>query len=308
MSLNSQGISCVRCRSYLFAEDDVVYCPVCGAPHHRECYNALGHCALEEFHGTENEYTRQAVLETAEKVEENNSAPKDNTIKCRMCGEEYDATLSKCPKCMTPDISKMRGLEGFDFLGGVPADADLGDGVTAEEAKKFVAANTHRYIPKFLNFKHKRRASWNSFPFLFPAGWMFSRKMYKNGTIAAIISIIANIMGFPAQKMLYDLGLMKNGRPIMDFELISQAVPEFNWIAVLLSFIGTSIIIGLWVISGLFGDYIYRNHAIKTIKKIKAESEDINEDYRKKGGANLLLFFLGTMITQYGAMLILLLL
>ena len=49
MSLNTEGVSCVRCHAYLFPEDDIVYCPVCGAPHHRECYNQLGHCALEEM-------------------------------------------------------------------------------------------------------------------------------------------------------------------------------------------------------------------------------------------------------------------
>ena len=60
MSLNTEGVTCVRCHAYLFPEDDVVYCPVCGAPHHRECYNELGHCALEEFHGTDKQYDRVA--------------------------------------------------------------------------------------------------------------------------------------------------------------------------------------------------------------------------------------------------------
>ena len=56
MSLKTEGVSCVRCHAYLFPEDDIVYCPVCGAPHHRECYEQLGHCALEEFHGTDRQY------------------------------------------------------------------------------------------------------------------------------------------------------------------------------------------------------------------------------------------------------------
>ena len=43
MSQNENKISCAVCNAYLFEEDDVVYCPVCGAPHHRECYNSIGH-------------------------------------------------------------------------------------------------------------------------------------------------------------------------------------------------------------------------------------------------------------------------
>ena len=70
MSLKIEGCSCARCKAYLFSEDDIVYCPVCGAPHHRECYNALGHCALEELHGTENEYSMEKELEALQKVQE----------------------------------------------------------------------------------------------------------------------------------------------------------------------------------------------------------------------------------------------
>jgi uncharacterized Zn finger protein (UPF0148 family) len=56
MTFENKEQNCALCHAYLFQEDDVVYCPVCGAPHHRECYNSIGKCALEEFHGTENQY------------------------------------------------------------------------------------------------------------------------------------------------------------------------------------------------------------------------------------------------------------
>lgn len=307
MSLNLKGISCVRCRSYLFAEDDVVYCPVCGAPHHRECYNALGHCALEEFHGTENEYSRKAEEEKVGESQVQIEVSKPSTVKCRMCGEEYDVTLNRCPKCNAPDLSKIRGFEGFDFLGGVPADTDLGEGVTAEEAKNFVASNTHRYIPKFLNFKNKKKVSWNWAGFLFPAGWLLSRKMYKNGIIAAILSITATIMSYPFVETMYDLGFITNGQIAPNAIELTNELPPNIWIIVLLSLLGSALMLGIRLVFGLFGDYFYRNYSIKTIKKIKTDSADINTDYRKKGGSNLLLFFLGVMLVQYGTQIILLL-
>ena len=66
---------CAFCKALLFDEDDVVHCPVCGAPHHRDCYNKLGHCALEDLHGTENEYDAQKEIEfrinEAEKIIKN---------------------------------------------------------------------------------------------------------------------------------------------------------------------------------------------------------------------------------------------
>ena len=44
------GIPCAACGRLFEEGDDIVVCPVCGAPHHRECYEKLGHCALEERH------------------------------------------------------------------------------------------------------------------------------------------------------------------------------------------------------------------------------------------------------------------
>ena len=37
-------------------KENANFCPVCGTPHHRECYEQLGHCAMEEFHGTDRQY------------------------------------------------------------------------------------------------------------------------------------------------------------------------------------------------------------------------------------------------------------
>ncbi|MGI6280431.1 MAG: RING finger protein, partial [Acutalibacteraceae bacterium] len=159
MSFNINGLSCVRCKTYLFPEDDVVYCPVCGAPHHRECYNALNHCALESLHGTPEEYSREKELEAIESANEIREEEKVQaaTTRCEICGEVYDSSLEHCPKCGAEEFTGFNNFIQFDMLGGVPADYDLGDGITANDAKNFVMANTHRYIQKFalLNKKHK---------------------------------------------------------------------------------------------------------------------------------------------------------
>ena len=41
---------CPVCGKPFSENDDIVICPDCGAPHHRECYRRLGHCALIENH------------------------------------------------------------------------------------------------------------------------------------------------------------------------------------------------------------------------------------------------------------------
>ena len=53
------------------------------------------------------------------------------------------------------------------------------------------------------------------------------------------------------------------------------------------------------IVSALFGDYLYKGYAISAIKKIRAESEDMDYDYRKMGGVNIFLFLIGVMAVQY---------
>ena len=278
MDLKSGELSCVRCKAYLFNEDDVVYCPICGAPHHRECYNALGHCALEELHGTEREYSREKIDEQKQQVEEKKQEPKKNSA----------------------FVNQMGAFADFDFLGGVPADYDLGDGVTADEAKNFVLANTHRYIPKFAVLNSKNRISWNWLAFLFPSGWMFSRKMYKSGIITALLTIAANCLSYPLSLKLYSLGFNTNGYLAENLSSITDMLPQIGLAVIFLALAGTFFDLGIRLVSALFGDYIYKKHTINSIKKINEESTDRIVDYRKKGGTNLLLFLLGTFIVQYG--------
>ena len=72
--INDKKKSCVVCHAYLFEEDDVVYCPECGAPHHRECYINLGRCGLAEAHGTENQYDKLKREEPEEEPQATSTA------------------------------------------------------------------------------------------------------------------------------------------------------------------------------------------------------------------------------------------
>ena len=302
MSLNTEGISCVRCHAYLFPEDDIVYCPVCGAPHHRECYNQLGHCALEEFHGTDRQYDKVKAREAEQNAAEmpNTGENAEGLITCQMCHEKYDFALNACPKCGAPNIAKAGGsFVNFDFLGGVPADYDIGDGITADEAKRFVAANTPRYIPKFAVLNAKNKLSWNWLAFLFPCGWMLSRKMYKNGIIAGLLTVISTLFYLPFVNAVNNLGFTANETQTQLMQNIYDHLPEMGTAVLAAVIVGFVLNIAVRLLSALFGDYLYKQYAISSIKTIRAESEDMDYDYRKKGGVNIFLFLIGTMAVQY---------
>lgn len=302
MSLNTEGVSCVRCHAYLFPEDDIVYCPVCGAPHHRECYNQLGHCALEEFHGTDRQYDKVKAREEEQAAAEmpNTGENAEGLITCQMCHEKYDFALNACPKCGAPNIAKAGGsFVNFDFLGGVPADYDIGDGITADEAKRFVAANTPRYIPKFAVLNAKNKLSWNWLAFLFPCGWMLSRKMYKNGVVAGLLTVISSLFYLPFMNAINNLGTTPGETQAQIMQSIYEHLPKMGAAVIAALLAGFVLNIAVRILSALFGDYLYRQYAISSIKTIRAESEDMDYDYRKKGGVNIFLFLLGTMAVQY---------
>jgi hypothetical protein len=324
MSLDVKGQKCVVCKAYLFSEDDIVYCPECGAPHHRECYNSIGHCGLQEFHGTDKEYDRNKV-ETQQSQQppvnnnynadtaynpyanntntpkysnnQNNGHQEGNTnygpysnyfVTCGVCGAKYNPEEHACPNCNTPNIAKSgHRFENFDFSGGVPDDTDLGGGVITQEAKQYVRVNTQRYMPKFLKFKEGGRASWNIFAFLVPSAWLMSRKMYVLGGIVAAVEIALFMLMFPFINALnaYDISQLEYQQL---FELIMENRVSIGNIAIITAMISSYAMVGIRVIFGIFGDLMYRKKAISKISEIKQSDTDVSEALQKAGGVNLI--------------------
>lgn len=48
--MNLNGEKCAKCGEVFKEDDDIVVCPECGSPHHRECYLADNKCANSEKH------------------------------------------------------------------------------------------------------------------------------------------------------------------------------------------------------------------------------------------------------------------
>ncbi len=273
-----QNLSCALCHAYLFDEDDVVYCPECGAPHHRECYNSINHCALEQLHGTDRQYDILKRKSEEEKKEDKKSNP---------------------AKEQKPFSTNFNDGIYIDLLGGIPKDYLLDENVTAEDAKNFVLSNTMRYIPKFAKLGKENKISWNFLAFLFPCSWFLSRKMYKNGIIAGLLTVISSLFSLPFNNAIINLGLVDNDSYYQIAQNITANFDKINISIILVAFIGMWLNLGLRLVCALFGDYWYKKHTVSTIQQLKTESDDLQADYRKKGGVNLILFILGYLAVQY---------
>ena len=62
---------CPVCNENFQPNDDIVVCPVCGSPHHRECYKKNGECGNFEKHN-------DGFRWTPEKAEEPTNEPVKN--------------------------------------------------------------------------------------------------------------------------------------------------------------------------------------------------------------------------------------
>ena len=48
--MDYKGIKCPVCDKPFTENDDIVVCPVCGAPYHRGCYKEKGACIFTDLH------------------------------------------------------------------------------------------------------------------------------------------------------------------------------------------------------------------------------------------------------------------
>ena len=78
-----------------------------------------------------------------------------------------------------------------------------------------------------------------------------------------------------------------------------EKMPEIDSNILILAALGSLLLLTLRIICGIFGDWFYRNHTVKSIREIKKNSEDIDFDYHKKGGVNTLLFMISFMALEY---------
>ena len=293
MSIDFKGQQCVVCKAYLFEEDDVVFCPVCGAPHHRECYEKIGHCALEEFHGTELEYSKVKAQEKVQEPKVNEKTEKTTeTVICPFCYNEFPLEQKVCTNCGRPNTAVNFGGVVFDPMGNVPADFKLDEGVTAKEAAKFVRSSSNRYLPKFAKFSAGGKISWNWAAFLLPEGWALHRKMTKLGIISIALMVIAGLCSMPFYSQLVEA--TGGYTELLNIWLgAAQSVKVLSLVAV-----GLELTMRFFL--ALFGDYIYYNHTVSKIKEIKEENAgNADEQFAAKGGSNLILLVVGILATNY---------
>ncbi len=298
MSLQIEGRKCVVCRAYLFSDDDVVFCPECGAPHHRDCYRSVGHCGVADLHGTSEEYKFIPLPEETPEPEED-IKPKNV---CRNCGREIPEEGRFCPYCRTEQTSPLNfGINTPDM------PENVGDIPTAD-LQNAVGPNAFRYVRKFKEISEGRRVSWNWAAFLVPHGWFAFRKMYGYAAIAAAVMIASSIFTVPLMLAMENMPIMETAesvgalRTIEEMTALAEYLLQAGPVPIICAFISTVLNVAVRVVSALFGDVLYKGR-IEEVCRGAASAEVREEHFKRRGGVSffafIIAFYAVMFITSY---------
>ncbi|MDE6677701.1 MAG: hypothetical protein K2K02_01550 [Ruminococcus sp.] len=255
--MNFTGEKCVLCGKVFEDGDDVVVCPECGSPHHRECYKKENRCANSEMHDTGEKWQRIRIEEKKTEKKEcphcgfpNN--PPENHL-CMICGTNLDKTENN--EDFTPENEGINVKHNTGFN----PDEDMG-GATLREISMFVGTNTFYYIPVFKRMKDLgSKISFNFSCFLFPSFYFANRKMWFWAVISAIISVLFNLPMYVI--LMANEGVFTDSITNIIYEnqyLLQELISICNW--------------GTWlsrVLMCIFANWIYFKFSIKKLRLIK---------------------------------------
>ncbi len=180
------GNICPGCGQPFTDNDDIVVCPDCGTPQHRECYEKENKCVSAHLHG-EN-YTWQGVVNN----EPSPVMERSETVSCPNCGYENPKGTAVCKQC---------GMK-FTLFGMNVVDA------LHEEEKK--AANSNSSIPDY------------KAPFTLGTGEAFGQKSSDGEAPSAkeVEELITNVLTGNAEAPCDGNGRINLGGPFPPYDEI----------------------------------------------------------------------------------------
>lgn len=287
------GARCIICEKNFEKDDEIVVCPECGTPYHRECYFKEGKCVNNILHSK-----NQSWKSTFQKEETD-----ADTIKCKACGEENPQNGLFCNKCGSP-LNQTQGntsqqgelppffAQAFSQEGSsqntFTPESEI-EGITIKEYNEYVGSNQIYFISQFIRFgKFGGKLSLNIFALFFPEFYYFYRKMNLVGVLFFALRFFLQIPF--AIQLMSDLNYVA----IADYLTKLFSVQTLNVISFLSGTLGTAMLFG----SAVLANYLYYNKAKKDINRIK--SDDITDDeklstIRKKGGVSQRNLFIAIM-------------
>ena len=229
---------------------------------------------------------------------------------CPECKTENEPDYQYCKNCGNPLFTAKPVQEA-------PAESAKSDDLT-DDFSIFVGKNAPKIIPQFKKLQYTgAKISWCWAPFIFgfffgPVGvavWFLYRKMYSAASVFAAVGVAANYIMFALERF-FNIGNSTNETLKNYFEnylsgnmtiesFISVLTNKQVIISVLANSVYNSVGVACAVIAGIFGIYLYKKHAEKTIGCLKSTVNDPNFvkfAIASKGGTSVGAVIVGLLI------------
>ena len=309
---NYNGSKCIVCGKIFEEKDDIVVCPECGTPYHRDCYKQAGECINKELHDKGISWSQKNNFDgkTAEKAEQ-----EENKV-CPRCGFNNSQEQNFCSQCGLPlksDYESQHFNDGnnqnpysnfgpmgqdFDgqrgqFQGGQPFNPFLGgfveieddtdiDGLRAKDIADYVGSNKFYFLAQFMRIARlKMKRSFNFCAFLFPEYYYFYRKMIGHGFFFMTFKIVMSVF---MQSMLLNFNVSS---ATTTTEIMDKLSSSPLWSGMFLGLSLLSLII--YIVSGMFSNFWYfkkAKHDIDEIDQVAQSQIQRRDTIAKRGGTS----------------------
>ena len=270
-----EGLSCPVCSKAFSSEDDVVVCPQCGLPHHRECWKSIGRCYEDANHGTEQQWRRDR-----EQNKETNCRPASVMSTCPHCGSENAEYAEFCARCGYPlgaddwhsapqQHSHIAGkYTPFGQTQETYTTAERIGECNAAELAAVVGNNARYYMDRFRRIQHSGAGGWNWAAFIFGPVWLFYRKQYGLGTLFMILQLMYGV----ASTVVYNPVQLAETQEAAEVALLAIINGPMFWMVAALSVI----LLALNILLAIRANNFYLRHCEKKIAKAKVDADDIS--------------------------------
>ena len=303
-----EGQTCPVCGKHFSENDDIVACPACGCPHHRDCWKQEGHCHFAADHGTDRQWAQgQGVAE-----ESKTATP---TQRCPNCGAENPEFAEFCARCgrdlecedwesapsdtqYTPPVGNDTppftpphaswSSQPFqpplqDPYGGVDPNARIGD-FTANELADVIEANSAYYLPRFKKMSETgSKVSWNNAAFFFGGNWLLYRKTLVWGAVFSAIFILFQVLL----------------QVFIPHSEVGELVPLTLQHRLLFGILSVAEL-ALSALVGVFGNYLYMQSVFRKAQKNRENPKPPHErSFFEKGGVSFALFMAPSLLITF---------
>ncbi len=200
---------CAGCGNPLVEGEDIVVCPECATPQHRECWNKTNSCVNGYLHASGYVWQAEGKAQASDEKKE-----EEQDVICPNCAAPNDSKALHCSHCGSPLGGNQQGqpFPGIPFqlhqpsqrdremslLYGTGCDPDEGiGGERAGDIAIYVRRNQHRFIPRFKRCASGKKINWNWAAFFLSPYWFFYRKIYKVGLVFMGILLGLNLLASP---------------------------------------------------------------------------------------------------------------